>query len=174
MTTTTRGNYERHDIEYQMWLHEGQIAAIKNYPQLAFTAQWQLFDIAVSNRNEGYTVCLNGETVTTDDSLRRLNNKGLVERDHVTKKDTFYLYKAWWNPTPFIHICGKDYTKKVDRVIKCYTNFESTDNVSLYVNDTLIETVNPSDYIAQFTGYTFTEGDEIKVSCGNVEDSFTI
>lgn len=174
LTTTTRGNHERHDIEYMMWLHEGQIAAIKNYPQLAFTAQWQLFDIAVSNRNEGYTVCLDGETVTTDDSLRRLNNKGLVERDHVTKKDTFYLYKAWWNPTPFIHICGQNYTKTVDRVIKCYTNFGSTDNVSMYVNDTLIETVHPSNYIAQFTAYTFTEGDEIKVSCGTVEDSFTI
>ena len=174
LTTTTRGNHERHDIEYQMWLHEGQIAAIKNYPEIAFTSQWQLFDIAVSNRNEGYTVCLDGETVTTDDSLRRLNNKGLVERDHITKKDTFYLYKAWWNPTPFIHICGKDYTKKVDRTIKCYTNFGSTDNVSLYVNDTLIETVNPSNYIAQFTAYTFTDDDEIKVSCGTVEDSFII
>ena len=33
-TTTTKGNYERHDIEYQMWLHEGHIAAIRNYPQL--------------------------------------------------------------------------------------------------------------------------------------------
>ena len=157
-----------------MWLHEGQIAAIKNYPQLAFTAQWQLFDIAVSNRNEGYTVCLDGETVTTDDSLRRLNNKGLVERDHITKKDTFYLYKAWWNPSPFIHICGQNYTKTVDRVIKCYTNLGSTDNVSLYVNDTLIETVNPSNYIAQFTAYTFTVGDEIKVISNNIEDSFII
>ena len=174
LTTTTRGNHERHDIEYMMWLHEGQIAAIKNYPELAFTAQWQLFDIAVSNRNEGYTVCLDGETVTTDDDLRRLNNKGLVERDHITKKDTFYLYKAWWNPTPFIHICGQNYTKTIDRVIKCYTNFGSTDNISLYVNDTLIETVNPSNYIAQFTAYTFTTGNEIKVSCGNVEDSFII
>ena len=174
LTTTTRGNHERHDIEYMMWLHEGQIATIKNYPEIAFTSQWQLFDIAVSNRNEGYTVCLDGETVTTDDSLRRLNNKGLVERDHITKKDTFYLYKAWWNPTPFIHICGQNYTKTVDRVIKCYTNFGTTDSLSLYVNDTFVETVNPSNYIAQFTAYTFTTGDEIKVSCGTVEDLFTI
>ena len=174
LTTTTRGNNARHDIEYMMWLHEGQIAAIKNYPELAFTSQWQLFDIAVSNRNEGYTECLDGETTSENDALRRLNNKGLVERDHITKKDTFYLYKAWWNPTLFIHICGKNYTKRTSRVIKCYTNCGSTDNVSLYVNDTLIETVNPSNYIAQFTAFTFAEGDEIKVSCGNVEDSFII
>ena len=178
LTTTTRGNNARHDIEYQMWLHEGQIAAIKNYPELAFTAQWQLFDIAVSNRNEGYTVCLDGETVTTDDSLRRLNNKGLVERDHVTKKDTFYLYKAWWNPTPFIHICGKNYTKTVDRVIKCYTNV--TGAFSLYVNptgqnDVAIDTATASNYIVEFTGQTFTSGDEIKVvGPNNIEDSFII
>lgn len=80
-----------------MWLHEGHIAAIRNYPQLLFTGEWQLFDIAVSNRNEGYIECLDGETETTNDELRRLNDKGLVERDHVTKKDPFYIYKAEWS-----------------------------------------------------------------------------
>ena len=178
LTTTTRGNHERHDIEYQMWLHEGQITAIKNYPELAFTSQWQLFDIAVANRNEGYTVCLDGETVTTDDSLRRLNNKGLVERDHIHKKDTFYLYKAWWNPTPFVHICGKNYTKTTSRVIKCYTN--GTGTFSLYVNptgqnDVAVDTATASNYIVEFTAQTFTSGDEIKVvGPNNIEDSFII
>lgn len=170
LTTTTRGNNARHDIEYMMWLHEGQIAAIKNYPELVFTSQWQLFDIAVSNRNEGYTVCLDGETVTTNDELRRLNNKGLVERDHVTKKDTFYLYKAWWNPTKFIHICGKNYTKLVNRVIKCYTN--ETGSISLKVNGTTIETKTPSNNIVEFTAYTFTTGDVIVVE-GSTSDTLT-
>ena len=55
-TTTTRGNKPRHDIEYQMWWHEGHIAAIKEMSQLLFTSQWQLFDIAVSKRNEGYNL----------------------------------------------------------------------------------------------------------------------
>jgi len=172
LTTTTRGNNARHDIEYQMWLHEGQIAAIKNYPELAFTAQWQLFDIAVSNRNEGYTECLDGETTSTNDNLRRLNNKGLVERDHVTKKDTFYLYKAWWNPTPFVHICGKNYTKTTERVIKCYTNAGYT--LSLYVNDTFVEQVNVTNNIATFTAYSFNAGDIVRVDGGNsTSDTFT-
>lgn len=173
LTTTTRGNHERHDIEYMMWLHEGQIATIKQYPQLLFTAQWQLFDIAVANRNEGYTVCLDGETTSIDDELRRLNNKGLVERDHVTKKDPFYLYKAWWNETDkFVHICGKDYTRLTDRTIKCYTN--DGNSASLYVNDTLIETVNITDNIATFTKRTFTSGDTIKVTGATTQDTFTI
>lgn len=171
-STTTKGNYERHDIEYQMWLHEGHIASIKTFPQLLFSAQWQLFDIAVSNRNEGYTICLDGETVSTDDSLRRLNNKGLVERDHITKKDTFYLYKAWWNPTPFVHICGKDFTKKTDRVIKCYSNDGTT--FKLYLNNVLMETVTSSNNIVEFTQYTYNSGDVIVVEgeTGAV-DSFT-
>ena len=171
MNTTTRGNNPRHDIEYQMWLHEGHIAAIKNKPELVFTSQWQLFDIAVSNRNEGYTICLDGENTSTDDDLRRLNNKGLVERDHTTKKDTFYLYKAWWNPTPFIHICGKDYTKTTSRAIKCYTN--ATGTATLYVNGTSVATTTVSDYIAEFTEQTFNSGDVIRVDIGSVSDTFT-
>ena len=172
MTTTTRGNYERHDIEYMMWLHEGHIATIKQYPQLMFTAQWQLFDIAVANRNEGYTVCLDGVNTTTDDSLRRLNDKGLVERDHITKKDPFYLYKAWWNPTPFVHICGKDYTKMNDRVIKCYTN--QTGTFTLKVNGTAVDTATPTDNILTFTAHTFSAGDVVSVEASaSVTDTFT-
>ena len=171
MNTTTRGNYERHDIEYMMWLHEGHIAAIKNYPQLLFTAQWQLFDIAVASRNEGYTVCLDGVNTSTDDSLRRLNNKGLVERDHVTKKDPFYLYKAWWNPTPFVHICGKNYTKTIDRTIKCYTN--GTGTFTLYVNNTSVATATPTDNILEFASQNFSSGDVVRVDGNGISDTFT-
>ena len=155
-----------------MWLHEGHIDTIKQYPQLMFTSQWQLFDIAVASRNEGYTVCLDGENTSVDDELRRLNDKGLVERDHITKKDPFYLYKAWWNPTPFVHICGKDYTKTTSRVIKCYSN--NGTSFSMYVNGILVETVTASNNIVTFTARTFTTGDVIRVTGATTEDSFTI
>ena len=172
MNTTTRGNHERHDIEYMMWLHEGHIATIKQYPQLLYTSQWQLFDIAVSSRNEGYTECLDGVSTSTNDNLRRLNNKGLVERDHVTKKDTFYLYKAWWNTTDkFVHICGKNYTKTTSRVIKCYTN--DGNSLTLYVNNTSAETVTVTDNIATFTARNFNDGDIVMVSGATSNDSFT-
>ncbi len=174
MSTTTRGNNPRHDIEYMMWLHEGHIAAIKNKPELLFSSQWQLFDIAVWNRNEGYIECIDGiaEHATTNDNLKHLNNKGLVERDHVTKKDTFYLYKAWWNQTDeFVHICGKNYTKTSDRVIKCYTN--ETGTATLYVNGTSVATTTVTDYIAQFASQNFNSGDVIRVDVGTSSDTFT-
>jgi beta-galactosidase len=172
-TTTNKGSGgARHDIEYQMWLHEGHIAAIKNKPELLFTSQWVLFDFAVAARNEGYTVCLDGENTTTYDELRRLNDKGLVERDHVTKKDTFYLYKAWWNKTDkFVHVCGKDYTKKTDRAIKCYTN--DGDSLTLYVNGVSTETVAVTDNIASFTAQNFSSGDIIRVDGSTTNDTFT-
>jgi len=171
MSTTTRGNHERHDIEYMMWLHEGHIASIKNFPQLMFTAQWQLFDIAVANRNEGYTVCLDGENTSIDDKLRRLNNKGLVERDHITRKDPFYLYKAWWNPTPFVHICQKNFTKTDQRVIKCYSN--DGDTFKLYVNNTQVDTATAYDNIVSFTGRNFNSGDIVRVEGNSTSDTFT-
>ena len=171
-TTTNKGSGgARHDIEYMMWLHEGHIATIKNYPQLLSTSQWQLFDIAVSNRNEGYTVCLDGETTTINEDLRRLNDKGLVERDHVTKKDTFYLYKAWWNTADtFVHICGKDYTKRNNRVIKCYTNETST--LTLYINGTSADTATITDNIAVFPARNFNNGDVVMVSGATSSDEF--
>ena len=173
VSTTTRGNNPRHDIECLMWIHEGHIAAIKNFPQLISTSQWQLFDIAVASRNEGYTVCLDGDNTLIDDSLRRLNDKGLVERDHVTKKDPFYLYKAWWNTTDkFVHICQKSFTRRIGRTIKCYSN--DGDTFKLYVNGTLVETVTANDNIVLFTPKTFNNGDIIKVSGSTSSDEFTM
>ena len=172
-STTIPGNTARHDIEYQMWLHEGHLAAIRNYPQLLFTSQWQLFDIAVSSRNEGYTECLDGENATTNDALGRLNNKGLVERDHVTKKDTFYIYKAEWSSQKFVHICGKDYTKRTGRVLKCYTN--DGDTLSLYVGNgqTPLKTAAVVDHIAEFTATDFPSGVEIRVEGATTSDTVT-
>ena len=170
-TTTTKGNYERHDIEYMMWLHEGHVAALRDFPQLLFSAQWQLFDIAVSGRNEVYTICLDGETTSIDDNLRRLNDKGLVERDHVTKKDAFYIYKAEWSSQKFVHICGKDYTRMTDRVIKCYTN---DGPLQLYVNNAAVgNPVTPVNNIVEFTTDSYSSGDVIRVDGAHSTDTFT-
>jgi hypothetical protein len=96
----------------------------------------------------------------------------LVERDHVTKKDPFYLYKAWWNTTDkFVHICCKEYTKMTDRVIKCYTN--DGDTLDLYVNGTFVETVGVTNNIASFSTHTFSSGDVVRVDGAISSDTFT-
>lgn len=44
-----------------------------------------------------------------------LSHTGLVEHDHTTKKDVFYLYKALWNEqAPTLHIVDKGWTLRND------------------------------------------------------------
>jgi hypothetical protein len=70
-----------------------------------------------------------------------------------------------------VHICCKNYTKKVDRVIKCYTN--DGDSLTLYVNGVSTETVAVTDNIASFTAQNFSSGDIIRVDGNTTSDTFT-
>ena len=48
-----------------------------------------------------------------------MNHKGLVTFDRRTKKDSFYLYKAWWNEKdPFVHICSKRFVDRAEAKIE--------------------------------------------------------
>ena len=35
--------------------------------------------------------------------------------DRKTKKDAFYLYKAWWSKEPFVHITSKRYKERTEK-----------------------------------------------------------
>ena len=78
------------------------------------------------------------------------------------------------NPTSkFVHICQQNYTKNVDRVIKCYTNDPDNGELSLYVNGTFIETATVTNDIATFTAMDFDLGDVVRVDGANTSDTFT-
>lgn len=68
-----------------------------------------------------------------------MNTKGLISYDRKVKKDSFYLYKAYWSRVSFVHLTGRRFVNRTgDTVeIKVYTNLPS---VSLYCDDTLVET----------------------------------
>ena len=94
-----------------------------------------MFDFAADARREG-------------DNLGK-NQKGLVTMDRKLKKDSFYLYKAYWNKEDkFVHICSRRYINRHEEEteIKVYSNL---DEVSLYVDNQLIET-KKADKIFRF------------------------
>jgi beta-galactosidase len=97
-----------------------------------------------------------------------VNHKGLVTFDHKTKKDSFYICKAYWSKEPFVHICGKRFEKrnKKNMILKVYSN---QSEVALYVNDRLV-TKKAGQYVFKFK--VKVEG-EIKVRAvsNNVSDS---
>ena len=88
---------QKHMEEYGNLSHEAHAQQIAQMPWLGFTSLWILFDFAVADRHEGYLDSADGYTFTENPDRLYTNDKGLVTRDRETKKDVFYLYKAWWN-----------------------------------------------------------------------------
>ena len=69
--------------------------------------------------------------------------------DRKVKKDSFYLYKAYWSDEPFVHICGRRYVDRTEKKtrIKVYSN---CDSVALYQNGKLLEE-KQGNHIFEFT-----------------------
>ena len=99
--------------------HEYMLRCFKRHPWMWATHVWNMFDFAADARDQG------GEP--------GMNHKGLVTFDRKTKKDSFYLYKAWWSDEAFVHICSKRFVERTGSTatVKVYSN-QST--VALYVN----------------------------------------
>ena len=108
-----------HTEEYQAKYHEYMLRCFKRHPWMWATHVWNMFDFAADARDQG------GEP--------GMNHKGLVTFDRKTKKDSFYLYKAWWSDEAFVHICSKRFVERTGStaIVKVYSN-QST--VALYVN----------------------------------------
>ena len=105
--------------EYQCKYHEHMLRFFDKRPWMWATHLWNTFDFAADARNQG------GEP--------GMNHKGIVTFDRKTKKDSFYLYKAWWSSEPFVYIAGRRFVDRPNAksTITVYTNQPS---VTLYIN----------------------------------------
>ena len=105
--------------EYQCKYNEYMLDFFEKRPFMWATHLWNMFDFAADARNQG------GEP--------GMNHKGLVTFDRKIKKDSFYIYKAWWSSEPFVHICGKRFVDRVETIteVKVYSN---QNTVTLYAN----------------------------------------
>ncbi len=108
-----------HTEEYQAKYHEYMLKCFARHKWLWSTHVWNMFDFAADARDQG------GEP--------GMNHKGLVTFDRKIKKDSFYLYKAWWSKENFVHICSKRFTDRTEKEIevKVYSN---QNTVALYAD----------------------------------------
>ncbi len=129
-----RGDYTE---QYQAVYHEHMLRMIEERPYLWCTYVWNMFDFAADGRDEG--------------GVKGRNNKGLVTFDRRTRKDAFYLYKAHWSDEPFVHIAGRRYVNRSERLsdVKIYSNQK---NVELYQNGRLIAPYEPEGLTAEPAG----------------------
>ena len=113
-----------HTEEYQCVYNEYMLNCFAKHPYLWATHLWNMFDFAADARDQG------GEP--------GMNHKGIVTFDRKIKKDSFYIYKAWWSDEPFVHICGRRYVDRPEAVttVKVYSN---QPRVALYADGKLAE-----------------------------------
>ncbi len=87
--------------EYQFKYHEYMLKFFEKHPEFWVTYLWNMFDFAADARDQG------GEP--------GMNHKGLITFDRKTKKDAFYLYRAYWSKEPFVHLCGKRFVRRTGK-----------------------------------------------------------
>lgn len=121
--------------EYQAYYHEELIRQLFSRKYLWATHVWNMFDFGADARAEGGE---NGQ-----------NHKGLVTFDRKYKKDAFYAYKAWLSTEPFVHLCGKRYTDRVEAVTKV-TVYSNLPEVELFVNGQSIGKKKAEDHFFYF------------------------
>ena len=95
---------------YQAVYHEHMLKMWSERPYIWAMHCWNMFDFAADGRNEG--------------GKPGQNQKGLVTFDRRTKKDAFYIYKAYLSKEPFVHLCGRRYVDRPEAVteVKVYSN----------------------------------------------------
>ena len=133
------------------------LKCFKRYPKMWATYYWNMFDFAADARNQG------GEP--------GMNHKGMITFDRKIKKDVFYLYKAYWTETPFVHLAGKRYEYRTEATTEV-TVYSNLKEVSLYNNGKLIGT-KQGDKVFKFR-VPLEATNKLTVKAGKFTDSAVI
>ena len=95
---------------YQAVYHEHMLKMWAERPYIWAMHVWNGFDFGADGRSEG--------------GKPGQNLKGLVTFDRKTKKDAYFIYKAYLSSDPFVHLCGRRYAHRAESKteIKVYSN----------------------------------------------------
>ena len=146
--------------EYASHYHHEMLKLFAQRPYLWATHVWNMFDFAADPRNEG--------------GVEGRNNKGLVTFDRKTKKDAFFIYKAYWTKEPMVHIASRRFAHRApgERDVIVYTN---CDEVTLNLNGKALETVKAVDHACVFHDVPLADGENtLTATAENVSDTITL
>lgn len=146
--------------EYASSYHHEMLKTFATRPYLWSTHVWNMFDFAADARKEG--------------GVLGRNNKGLVTYDRATKKDAFFIYKAFWTTEPMVHVAGRRFADRApkERNITVYTNCEE---VTLFVNGVEAATKKAVDHAVVFENVMLKDGaNTVTAKAGSAEDTITL
>lgn len=144
--------------DYQALYHEHMAKMLEERPWIWSSHVWNMFDFGCAARNEG--------------GIAGRNNKGLMTIDRKVKKDSYYVYQAYWSKTPMVHLCGKRYAQRAGETteIRVYSNQPS---VALYLNGEKVEE-RSAEKVFVFT-VTLKDGmNTLIAKAGDVSDAMTL
>ncbi len=128
-------------IEYQQKYLEHYLPVLEETPYVCGGTHWNFIDFSSALR---------------DESMPRINNKGLVYADR-TPKDVYYYYKAAWrSDIPVLHIASRDWTRRsgvqqegkpVMLPVKVYSNCPE---VELFIDRTSVGKKKTENFTALF------------------------
>lgn len=104
---------------YQTETHIQQWAIIEKHPIIAASYVWNMFEFAVPMWNRG--------------GVNARNLKGLISFDRKRKKDSFYWYKANWNPEPILYLANRRDNKRTNSTSKIQA-FSNLKNPKFIIN----------------------------------------
>ena len=144
--------------EYQALYHEYMAQALEDRPWVWASHVWNMFDFGCAARSEG--------------GVAGRNNKGLVTIDRKTRKDSFYVYQAYWSKTPMVHIAGRRYAQRSgeNTEIKIYSN---QDRVTLFLDGKEVET-QTAHRVFRFHVSLENGFHTLVAVAGSVKDSITL
>lgn len=142
---------------YQAVYHEHMLKMWSERPYIWAMHIWNGFDFGADGRGEG--------------GKPGQNQKGLVTFDRKTKKDAYFIYKAYLSSDPFVHLCGRRYVHRTESQteIKVYSN---QPRVTLFVDGKEFA-AQDGDKIFKFT-VPISGTHEIKAVAGGCTDCMTI
>ncbi len=144
--------------EYQALYHEHMAKVLDERPWIWSSHVWNMFDFGCAARNEG--------------GVAGRNNKGLVTMDRRIKKDSYYIYQAYWTREPMLHLCGRRYAQRAGETteIRVYSNQPT---VTLYRNGKPVQ-VQTGGRVFVFR-IALEEGfNTITAAAGDLRDSMTL
>ena len=142
---------------YQAVYHEHMLKMWSERPYIWAMHIWNGFDFGADGRGEG--------------GKPGQNQKGLVTFDRKTKKDAYFIYKAYLSSDPFVHLCGRRYVHRTESQteIKVYSN---QPRVTLFVDGKEFA-AQDGDKIFKFI-VPISGTHEIKAVAGSCTDCMTI
>lgn len=146
-------------IEYQQKYLEHYLPVLENTPYVCGGTHWNFIDFCSALR---------------DESMPRINNKGLVYADR-TPKDVYYYYQAAWRKDiPVLHIASRDWTHRsgvqqgntpVLLPVKVYSNLPE---VELFIDGESIGKQQTKNYTATFE-VPFSNKEPLLLAQGNYQ-----